>query len=750
MRPPALLCFLVAAMACTGGPPDEAMPRRTPTPGPVERVAPDLSAFPSRNPFGTEWSLDPLYPDLGLGEVVWAGRTDARDERLYVLEHEGRVWEIRGHGADATRRLVLDVTPRVFHAHEAGAEGLAFHPDFARSGAPGENAVFLFYVARGDEALVDRLVRLEWEGDAIDPRSEEILIEQRHRWQADGAWGEHFGGTIAFGPDGFLYVGIGDEGGRYHGENPQRIDRNLFSGILRLDVDQIPARSHPPPRQPSHGRTSGYGIPRDNPFVGTVGALEEFWAIGLRNPWGFSFDANGALWVADVGWLDAEEIGIASAGSNHQWSYREGDLPGPEARPPSIPGSERAPLYSYPHGTGDTSIIGGAVYHGRAAPGLRGRYVFGDHGSGRIRSLLRTDDGVLPIVEEVAAVPPNHLLAFASMPDGEVLVLGRPPVGVSRITRATRSERDQPPRRLSGTGVFRDLPTRAPADGVTPYQINAPSFHHGPAADRWIALPGDGSATGHAVSRDRIVYRRDAPWSFPAGTVLILHEGHRSPPETRMLVLAAEGEPYGLTYRWNAADTDAERVDAPAERCATCHHAGAGYVLGVNARQLARADEESPLERWARAGVFTRRNARLLDVRAEDLVVTPLADLTADDATIAARARSYLDVNCAPCHRGQAASFSAEIGIPTSDLVGRPVRNGFGLPRARLIAPGSPERSLLWHRLASTAPGIAMPPGRSAPDPAGVTIVEEWIRAMPTAAPRSPEGSHGAPRADPR
>lgn len=750
MRHAALLCTLVAAAACTGGPNDEAMPRRASTPGAVERVAPDLSAFPSRNPFGTPWSLEPLFPDLGLGEVVWAGRVDGRDERLYVLEHEGRVWEIRGHGADATRRLVLDVTSRVFHAHEAGAEGLAFHPDFAVSGAPGENAVFLFYVARGDEGLVDRLVRLEWDGDAIDPRSEEILIEQRHRWQAEGAWGEHFGGTIAFGPDGFLYVGIGDEGGRYHAENPQRIDRNLFSGILRLDVDPVPTRSHPPPRQPSHGRTSGYGIPRDNPFVGATDALEEFWAIGLRNPWGFSFDANGELWVADVGWLDAEEIGIASAGSNHQWSYREGDLPGPDAPPPSILGSERVPIYSYPHGTGDTSIIGGAVYRGEAAPGLRGRYLFGDHGSGRIRSLLRTDAGVLPVVEEVAAVPPNHLLAFASMPDGEVFVLGRPPVGVSRITRATRSGRDEPPRRLSETGLFRDLPSRAPAEGVLPYEINVPSSHHGLEADRWIALPGDGSATGHAVSRDRIVYRRKAPWTFPSGTVLVLHEGHRSPPETGVLVLAAEGEPYGLRYRWNAAGTDADLVDAPAERCATCHHAGAGYVLGVNSRQLARTDDEGPLERWTRAGIFTRRNARLLDVRAEDLAVAPLAGLTAREATVAARARAYLHVNCAPCHRGQAASFSAEIETPASDLVDRPVRNGFGLLDARLIAPGHPERSLLWHRLASPAPGVAMPPGRSEPDAAGVRIVEEWIRAMPATAPRSPEGSRGVPPADPR
>ena len=215
-----------------------------------------------------------------------------------------------------------------------------------------------------------------------------------------------------------------------------------------------------------------------------------------------------------------------------------------------------------------------------------------------------------------------------------------------------------------------------------------------------------------------------------------------------MLVLASEGEPYGLTYRWNEAGTDADLVDAPAERCATCHHAGAGYVLGVNARQLARADA-SPLERWARAGIFTRRNARRLDVRAEDLVVTPLAGPTANEATIAARARSYLDVNCAPCHRGQTASFSAEIGTPTGDLVDRPVRNGFGLPRARLIAPGSPERSLLWHRLASTAPGIAMPPARTEPDPAGVTIVEGWIRAMPATAPRSREGSRGVPPADP-
>lgn len=700
------------------------------------RGAPDLSKIPDRDPRGPEWTLDPLFPDLAFGDVVWAGRRPGTADPLYVLEHGGRLWEVERTDGRSERRIVLDLSDRVFQAHEAGAEGFAFHPDFGETGTPGHGAVFVYYVAPGPEALLDRLARYRWRDDAVDPESEEILLEQTHRWQADGVWGEHFGGTLAFGPDDYLYFGIGDEGGRYRSDNPQRVDRNLFSGLFRIDVDADPTRSHPPLRAPANGRTAGYGIPEDNPFVGRSDTLEEFWALGLRNPWGFSFDtASGDLWIADVGNLGAEEINLGVAGGNYQWSYREGDVRQSAEQPAALLGAERPPLYAYSHGSGDTSIIGGGVYRSAREPALRGHYIFGDHGSGRIRTLLRTDEAPLAVVEEIASVPPNHLLAFATMEDGEVLVLGRPPIGVARLVLTPAGNGTPLPERLSQTGLFTDVAEGTPARGVLPYAINAPSFRHGTRSERWIAVPGNGAGERHLVRSDRILFRRDEPWTMPPGTVLILHADD-DPGSTLLLVLAESGPPYGATYRWSADGTDGLLDEAASETCGGCHNASAGYVLGVNTRQLTGRllpfgnHSTRQLDAWAAAGLFSTRPSRVLEVPPADRKVEPLRSIHDASTPVEVRARSYLDVNCAPCHRGSAASFSAERSTPVASLVGRPVRNTMGVEGARLIEAGVPERSVLWQRVRTSDPGIAMPPRRETLDDEATRLLATWIRSL--------------------
>ncbi|MBM4269737.1 MAG: hypothetical protein FJ144_24570, partial [Deltaproteobacteria bacterium] len=746
------------------------------------REAPDVSRLPLDDPLARPWRLEPAFPALDFGDPVSAVPSP-RGGAILVLEHEGRLWEVRSTDDGGEKRLVLDLSDVVFHRYEAGAEGLALHPDFAIEGAPGGGALFLFYVVERDGALHDRVSRFSWRGAEVDPASEQVLIEQRHDWQEEGEWGEHFGGNLLFGDDGLLFVGFGDEGGRRQDENPQRIDRDLFSGILRIDPDCREGESHPPPRQPETGTTAGYCIPDDNPFVGIPDALEEFWAIGLRNPWGISIDpVDGALWIADVGKSDVEEIDRGVAGGNYQWSDLEGVRPvGWSKRDPERPrlGVPQAPVFTYTHVGGETSIVGGFVYRGAKHGDLVGRYVFGDHGSGRIRSLLATPDASVPVVEEIAAIAPNRLLAFARDQEGEILVLARAPHGIQRVGKASSEPRAQAPLRLSETGLFADVASATPARGVLPYGVRVSAFADGASSRRWVAFPGDGSDESLDPTREHVLFRKDESWNVPAGTVLIETRelpgpSAGEPPvrvETRLLVLPPGGSVYGVNYRWEADGSDAVRIDETLEgvvpggsrpwwfdgpeTCSSCHNAASGYVLGLRARQLAGEFELDgiperfdQLAAWSAAGLFTVAPWKLIAPDVDDLHVEPLRALDDPSASLEERARSYLDVNCSACHRGAAASFSLEASFPTRALVDRPVRNDHGIAGARLIVPGSPEQSILWRRLVSDEPGIRMPPiGRSTVDGAAAQVVGDWIRSLsgPQSASSESAISRGSP-----
>ncbi len=277
--------------------------------------------------------------------------------RFYVVEQGGRIVTFtRADGADATdfARLADRVDAS---ATEAGLLGMALAPQFARSGA-----LFLSYTRHGQPltSVVARYFSRDG-GRTLDPTSEQVLLtlEQPYR--------NHNGGQLAFGPDGYLYLGFGDggAGGDPHGngQNPH----TLLGSILRVDVSTTP-----------------YRIPPDNPFVHGGGRPEVF-AYGLRNPWRWSFDrATGQLWVADVGQNLWEEVDHVTRGGNYGWAIREGNhCYG------SLSCTERgliAPVAEYSHLYG-CSITGGYVYRGSAIPSLRGTYLYGDFCSGRIWGL---------------------------------------------------------------------------------------------------------------------------------------------------------------------------------------------------------------------------------------------------------------------------------------------------------------------------------------------------------------------------
>ncbi|MCB2224096.1 MAG: PQQ-dependent sugar dehydrogenase, partial [Actinobacteria bacterium] len=279
------------------------------------------------------------------------------DDRLFVVEKPGRV-RIVGQ-----EEPFLDITALTSEAHqERGLLGLAFHPDYAGNGR--------FFVSYTDTGGTSTLAEFAVSADpgAADPASFRILLTQSQPRD------NHNGGMIAFGPDGYLYLGLGDGGGagdRFG--NGQRPD-TLLGTLLRLDVDA----------------GTPYAVPPDNPFLDGGGA-PEVWAYGLRNPWRFSFD-GGLLYVADVGqrlWEEVDVVPAADGGLNYGWSIIEGDACFGSATCDD-PGSV-APVVVYGHDEG-CSVTGGTVYRGGAIPELDGHYFYGDWCGGWVRS-FRYEDG---------------------------------------------------------------------------------------------------------------------------------------------------------------------------------------------------------------------------------------------------------------------------------------------------------------------------------------------------------------------
>lgn len=293
--------------------------------------------------------------------------TNAGDDRLFVVEQAGTVRIVRNGSLVA--EPYLSIADRVRSGGEQGLLGLAFPPDHAASGR-----FYVYYTDRQGNTVVSRFTA---EGDRADPATEQILLTQEQ------PYGNHNGGQLAFGPDGYLYIGLGDggNGGDPHGYGQ---DLSTFLGkLLRIDV-------------------SGdmYTVPPSNPFVGRGDASHEIWAYGLRNPWRFSFDAvTGDLYIADVGQNAFEEVNLQPAGSrggeNYGWNFMEaGSCYQPATGCPTD--GLALPIIEYPHkNEWGRSVSGGYLYRGEGAPSLVGAYVFADYVSGRIWS-ARAEDGWEP------------------------------------------------------------------------------------------------------------------------------------------------------------------------------------------------------------------------------------------------------------------------------------------------------------------------------------------------------------------
>ena len=305
----------------------------------------------------------------GFDQPVFVTHAGDGSGRLFVVEQPGRIRVVRDGTVLATP--FLDIGGQLSCCGERGLLGLAFAPGFGRT----SEAFFVDYTDANGDTVIAR--GTAGQGDDVDHAQGGTVSPLLHIGQP---FPNHNGGMLAFGPDGDLYVGMGDggSGGDPQG-NGQRLD-TLLGKILRLDVTSDP------------GSATALA-PASNPFVGRAGARPEIWAYGMRNPWRFSFDrATGDLWVGDVGQDRWEEVDVARAadggerGLDFGWNRMEGTHCFG-----AIFGCDQAgltlPVAEYDHAAGDCAVIGGYVYRGSAVPGLAGTYLFGDECSGTIRAL---------------------------------------------------------------------------------------------------------------------------------------------------------------------------------------------------------------------------------------------------------------------------------------------------------------------------------------------------------------------------
>ncbi len=321
--------------------------------------------------------------------------THARDQsgRLFIVEQPGtiRILE-KGKLLEAP---FLDIKERVLLGGEQGLLGLAFHPEYRLNGR-----FFVNYTRKDDGATViaeyHRSERVDLAG-----REERVLVSIPQPYP------NHNGGMIAFGPDGYLYIGMGDGGAGGDPQNRAQNKNELLGKLLRIDVNNLVP----------------YGIPKDNPFIKSKESHEVF-AIGLRNPWRFSFDREtGDLWLADVGQNKWEEVNVVRKGGNYGWRVMEGfhcfNLPEPCGKE-----NFTSPLIEYDHQGGRCSITGGYVYRGKAIPALVGTYLYGDFCSGEL-FLVRTTQGGQVSGEPWVLKTNAAISSFGEDENGEIYLLDR-------------------------------------------------------------------------------------------------------------------------------------------------------------------------------------------------------------------------------------------------------------------------------------------------------------------------------------
>jgi glucose/arabinose dehydrogenase len=326
----------------------------------------------------------PVSSRLGVVDINHAGDASGR---LFLVEQRGAI-VIHRDGADLPEPF-LDISDRVETGGERGLLSVAFAPDYATSGL-----FYAWYTRSGGDTVLSRFTTGA-DPDRADPASEQVLLV------VEQPYSNHNGGRLRFGPDGMLYLGLGDGGSANDPLGVGQDGSTLLGKLIRIDVD------------PRH---ETYAVPEDNPFLDDETVRDEIWATGLRNPWRISFDrATGDLFIADVGQSRREEINVqpeaSRGGENYGWSIMEGTLC-VETGCDTV--GLTLPVFEYGHDAG-CSVTGGEVYRGRAYPELSGTYLFGDYCEGTVWGIRRVDDRW---ETSVLTATPYQIVTFGEAEDG--------------------------------------------------------------------------------------------------------------------------------------------------------------------------------------------------------------------------------------------------------------------------------------------------------------------------------------------
>jgi glucose/arabinose dehydrogenase len=640
----------------------------------------------------------------------------SHDGRLYILEQEGKILRLDDDGA--TPDTVLDITERTLSGGEAGLLGLAFHPKFADNGyayvfhsvpyptqPPPDGVVF--------QSAIERYTSHNG-GLTLDLATEKRILT------IDKPYSNHNGGTLAFGRDGYLYFGTGDGGAGGDPGNRAQNKTVLLGKMLRLDVDG----------------GDPYGIPPDNPFAGGGGRPEIF-ALGLRNPYRFSFDdVTGDLWVGDVGQGAREEIDKVVLGGNYGWNIREGKL----CYPPPTPTCDTTGLIDpvVDHGRDEaTTIIGGVVYRGTGIPLLSGKYVYADFNQSTFWTIPIDQASPTPFRLDVG-LPRVNPTAFAIDKNGEIVFTD---YGGTVYRVVAPDSVPAVPTLLSQTGCVDPNDPTKPTAGLFPYDVNVPAWDDGAVAQRWLSVPD-----GRVLSTSP-----NGRFVLPPGSIAMKTLSDASDPrslrriQTQLLLERPDRTWDAYSYLWNDAQTEATltqgsaTVQLPNGRaypivdengCFACHSIDASATLGLEAAQLDRDGVDFGGGRLGNP-LATLTALEMLASPVPKTTYTPLP-AASDLATTEQHARAYLHVNCGNCHRGGAAELDLRFFTPFARMNACNQRGASGPTSAVRLVPGSPDASEIVRAMKATD-GERMPPvGTSVPDTAGIAAVSSWIGSLAT------------------
>lgn len=753
---------------------------------PPGKIGPYLDGvFPSKVPgLQGAWDIVNPLPNISIKSPIRIISFGSTGDVL-VLNKAGEVHRLST--TNKSSQIVLDISAQTFKLGDCGSVGIAIHPNFDSENPSDYNKVFIYYKTKPNpedwsEMGFNRLSSFKWDTGTqrFDVATEEILIQQFDH----GPW--HDSGAMFFGDDGMLYLSIGDEGpDSYQELSTQRLDGGFFSGILRIDVDNDPVNSHPIIRQPqSNGAapsgwgntfSQGYSIPNDNPWLSETGDhLEEFYAIGLRSPFAMHYDKNRKkIWVADVGSDKAEEINLIEKGDNGQWPYKEGYIESEiHSKPDNLIGNEKEVYFEVERGL-SSCIIGGGVYNGSKFPFLNEKYLFADFNLGKLMSLTNNGVNQEPILDVLISdisginseVPEKGgITGVHILDDGNIwiTVMGEDYSKPGKIFQLEqKDEVEEPPYKLSDLGVFEDLQSLTPRDGIIPYDVNAPLYSDNALKQRWIAIPNDGVIDSE---NEKIDFSENGAWSFAEGTVFIKHfslqlnEGALDsivPLETRFFIIGEDNERYGVTYKWNEEGTEAfllgggaskeldiyedddfaytQTWDFPSrDQCMTCHNAAAGHVLGVKTHQLNKTFDYphlgtsmNQLTYFNELGIFNNE----INEAESYIKSAPIDDET---QSLEWRIRSYLDANCASCHKlGGVKDVFLDFTLSQSkslvEYYDVESASHASSQNSVIIKPGDHAASELWIRDASEAQNKMPPIGRNFVDQIYVDSLAKWI-----------------------